>query len=75
MSGHLPPLYSKKEFEVTKEEYLNASKIIGINTTEFLKVPATKIQDITIAELNKNLFDFVKKTDPSVLLIPFLIDT
>lgn len=71
VSGHLPPLYSKKEFEVTKEEYLNASKIIGINTTEFLKVPATKIQEISIAELNKNLFDFVKKTDPSVLLIPF----
>ena len=71
VSGHLPPLYSKKEFDITKDEYLSASKIVGIYNTEFLKIPATKIQDLPIAKLNKNLFDFVKKTDPAILFIPF----
>ena len=71
VSGHLPPLYTEEEFKITKEEYFHASKIVGINTTEFLKIPATKIQDLPISELNTNLFNFVKKTDPSILLIPF----
>jgi len=71
VSGHLPPLYLNKEFDITKKEYLNAAKIVGINNTNFLKIPATKVNEVPITSLNESLFNFVKETDPSILLIPF----
>ena len=71
VSGHLPPLYSIEDFELTKNEYINASKIVGIDNTKFLKLPATKINEYPVSDLNKNIYNFIEETDPSILLIPF----
>lgn len=71
VSGHLPPLYTKKEFEITQNEYKQAAKIIGIKKTKFLELPATKIHETPISKLNESLSKFVIENDPSILLIPF----
>ena len=71
VSGHLPPLYSQEDFEITKKEYQESSKIVGIAKTNFLKLPATKIHEIPISNLNESLSKFVLENDPSILLIPF----
>jgi len=71
VSGHLPPLYPEEEFKKTQSEYVASSKVVGINKTEFLKIPATKIGDVPVAELNKSLSQFIEESDPSILLIPF----
>ena len=41
VSGHLPPLYKKKEFELTKNEAIEAFKELGVKEWDFLKIPAS----------------------------------
>ena len=71
VSGHLPPLYKREDFEITKTEFERSSKILGIKSSNFLEYPATKIHEYPVAELNKKLFEILKKLKPSILLIPF----
>jgi LmbE family N-acetylglucosaminyl deacetylase len=71
VSGHLPPLYSNKEFEITKKECLKSLRILGVKNIFFLKIPATKIHEIPVSELNgkiKKIFDQIK---PEIVFIPF----
>ena len=71
VSGHLPPLYKKKEFELTKSEAIKAFKELGINEWDFLKIPATMVHDKPIAELNKKIGDFINNKKPEIVLSPF----
>ena len=71
VSGHLPPLYKRKDFEITKTEFENSAKILGMNSSHFLEYPATKIHEYPVAELNEKIFEILKIFKPSILLIPF----
>lgn len=61
VSGHLPPLYKEKDFEITYNESLKALKLIGVEKKNitFLKIPATYIHDTPISVLNGKIERFI----------------
>ena len=71
VSGHLPPLYENKDFEITQKEALRAFKILGVHNYEFLKIPATMVHTLPVSEINKKIEDFINKIAPEIVLIPF----
>jgi len=71
VSGHLPPLYSEKDFEITHQEAINAFNSLGVQKSKFLKIPATTVHEIPVAVLNKKIGSFIKDESPDFVLIPF----
>lgn len=71
VSGHLPPLYSIDIFKNTQIECNLSSKILGISSVKFLKVPATNINQQPVADLNRQIKEFLDKTTPTTVFIPF----
>lgn len=71
VSGHLPPLYKPEVFEMTVKEAEAAFKILGAKSWEFLRIPATKVHEIPVAQLNGGVFKFVKGKAPDMVLMPF----
>ena len=55
VSGHLPPLYSRKDYEITVSEAKSAFKILGVSESKFLEIPATMIGDQPIHKLNNSI--------------------
>ena len=70
VSGHLPP-HKKEIFEQTRSECKASSKILGIKNIEFLEIPATKIGDISIADLTVKIKTFLDKFASQTVFIPF----
>ncbi len=71
VSGHLPPLYDKSHFELTKKEAIKAFTILGVNNYEFLEIPATQVHNLPVASLNKSIYDFILENNPEMVLLPF----
>ncbi len=71
LSGHLPPLYSKKDYEITKKEALKALKEYSINNYNFCEFPATKLNEVPHSKLNKIINDFININRPDLVFIPF----
>lgn len=71
VSGHLPPLYCEESFSKTLKEAENAFKILGVKNYKFLKIPATYVHTIPVAELNGKINQFVKEQNPEMILLPF----
>ena len=71
VSGHLPPVYSKEDYNQTVIEAKNAAKILGIKSIEFLEIPATTIHNQNIVELNGKISNFVINKKIDSLAIPF----
>ena len=71
ISGHLPPLYSKEVFPTTVKEAKRAHELVGVSDSEYWKIPATKIGDISIDEFNGKFENVIKDFKPSLVLCPF----
>jgi len=71
ISGHLPPLYELDSFKKTQDEALNAFEILGVKYHEFLKIPATYVNQEERSSLYKKINDFVSHFSPELVLIPF----
>ena len=71
VSGHLPPVYNREDYELTLSEAKNALKILGIENSTFLEIPATKIGDLPINELNKKFADAVDTLKPQIVFCPY----
>lgn len=71
VSGHLPPLYKEGVFEEHKQQALEAHKILGVNESIFLEIPATFVKDQKVSELNGKIFQVVKNFKPDVVFFPF----
>ena len=71
VSGHLPPLYHENKFKITQKESIKALKILGVQKVFFLKIPATKIHEIPISELNEKLLIHFNLSQPDIVFIPF----
>jgi LmbE family N-acetylglucosaminyl deacetylase len=71
VSGHLPPLYPPEAFATTKREALEAMALLGVHETDFLEIPATKINERPVAELNGAIARYVRARDPQMVLLPF----
>lgn len=71
VSGHLPPLYDAEVFETTQREAKAAMQVLGVETLEFLMVPATSVVNEPIAKLNGAIAAFLKQHQPEAVFIPF----
>lgn len=71
VSGHLPPLYPRETFGITRREGETAMARLGVASWEFLEIPATKVHETPVAELTGRIAAFVSARDPEWVLIPF----
>lgn len=71
VSGHLPPLYSQEEYQITKKEALKAYKILGIESSLFLEIPATMIREEPVASLNAKISSVFEEFEPTHVFSPF----
>ena len=71
VSGHLPPLYNQKTFNITKIEAEKAFKIMNVSNWKFLEIPATTVHQVPVTELNGKINDFLKLHNPDWVFIPF----
>jgi LmbE family N-acetylglucosaminyl deacetylase len=61
VSGHLPPLYSREDYEKTVSEAHLAFDVLGVAKSEFLEIPATMIGDQPLHEVNARISNIVNK--------------
>lgn len=71
VSGHLPPLYSKEEYEITLKEAYEAYKILGVNKSIFLEIPATMIGEEPVHVFNGKISSVLKEFEPNIVFCPF----
>ena len=71
VSGHLPPLYTREQYETTVREATAAFSILGVASSRFLEIPATMVADEPHHSLNKKIGDVVAEVEPHVVLCPF----
>ena len=71
VSGHLPPLYSQKAYKTTVNEAKKAYKVLGVEKSKFLRIPATMVKDEPIHELNERITSVLKSYKPNIVFIPF----
>lgn len=71
VSGHLPPLYSQEDYELTRKEAKKAYDILGIKSSLFLDIPATLISEEPVHIFNKRIVDVVNEFNPNIVLCPY----
>ena len=71
VSGHLPPIYKQEVFDKTRQEAIEASKIMGVTSIEFLELPATFLHETPLHIFNSKISDFILKNKASSLALPF----
>ncbi len=71
ISGHLPPLYPKSSYNIILEECKKASKILGVETIQFLDIPATFINEKPVSEINGLIKSFLNEKHAYSVAIPF----
>jgi len=71
VSGHLPPLYSREAYEKTVSEAYGAFKVLGVEQSEFLEIPATMIGDQPLHEVNGRISKIVSDFNPHIVLCPY----
>ena len=71
VSGHLPPIYSRKAYEETVSEAYSAFSVLGVKESEFLEIPATMIGDQPLHEVNARISKVVNDFNPNIVLCPY----
>ena len=71
ISGHLPPLYTKKEYDITIKEAKSAYKILGVTDSKFLDIPATLVENHPHTDLNMKILSVIQKLKPEIVVFPF----
>lgn len=71
VSGHLPPLYPQEAFDTTRREADAALETLGAIRWDFLQIPATKVHEAPVAQVNGRILEFLRQTNPEVVLLPF----
>ena len=71
VSGHLPPIYSRKAYEETVSEAYSAFSVLGVEKSEFLEIPATMIGDQPLHEVNGRISKVVNDFNPHMMLCPY----
>ena len=71
VSGHLPPIYSRKAYEETVSEAYSAFSVLGVEKSEFLEIPATMIGDQPLHKVNARISKVVNDFNPHIVLCPY----
>ena len=71
VGGHLPPLYNKKNYLITKNESEEALKILGVKKVYYLDLPALEFHKDYYQTMNSNINSIMSKFNPTAVFIPF----
>tara|TARA_Y100000389_G_scaffold199988_1_gene239485 strand:+ start:2856 stop:3527 length:672 start_codon:yes stop_codon:yes gene_type:complete len=71
VGGHLPPLYNKKNYLITKKESENALKILGVKNVYYFDKPALEFNRNYYHEINSKINDLMNNLKPTAVFIPF----
>ena len=71
VSGHLPPLYSREDYEITVSEAHSAFDLLGVAKSMFLEIPATMIGDQPIHEFNGRILKIFNEFNPHIVFCPY----
>ena len=71
VSGHLPPLYRREDFDKTVTEAHVAFELLGVAKSEFLEIPATMIGDQPIHKLNGRISKIFNDFNPHIVFCPY----
>ena len=71
VGGHLPPLYNKKSYLITKNESEKALKILGVKKVYYLDLPALEFHKNCYQTMNSNINSIINKFNPTAVFIPF----
>lgn len=71
IGGHLPPVYKKEEYEITKKESINALKILGAKSVYYLDLPALEFHKEHYQTMNAKINNLMIKFNPTTVFIPF----
>ena len=71
ISGHLPPLYKREDYDKTIKEAHKAYDILGVSHSKFLEIPATMIGDEPIHILNNKIASVINEYRPNFVFCPF----
>ena len=71
VSGHLPPIYSKEDYEKTVSEAKQAFILLGVSHSNFLEIPATMIGDLQLSEFNRMISKIVNEFKPHIVFCPY----
>jgi len=71
VSGHLPPLYDRSDYELTVKEAKRAYGIIGVEDYTFMEIPATFVGDEPVNKLNARISSYFQEFKPNIVLCPF----
>ena len=71
VSGHLPPLYRREDYDKTVTEAHVAFELLGVAKSEFLEIPATMIGDQPIHKLNERISKIFYDFNPHIVFCPY----
>ena len=71
VSGHLPPLYDRKDYDKTVSEAQSAFAILGVSKFYFLEIPATMIGERPVSEVNGKISKVVQEFEPHIVFCPY----
>ena len=71
VSGHLPPLYRREDYDKTVTEAHVAFELLGVAKSEFLEIPATMIGDQPIHKLNGRISKIFNDFNPHIVFCPY----
>ena len=71
VGGHLPPLYNKKNYQITKNESKKALKILGVKKVEYLDIPALEFHKQYYNTMNLKINNLINNFNPTTVFIPF----
>ena len=71
VSGHLPPLYSRKDYDKTVHEAESAFKLLGVSQSEFLEIPATMINSKPLHKVNGRISKIINDFKPHIVFCPY----
>ncbi|VUX54823.1 LmbE family protein [uncultured Woeseiaceae bacterium] len=71
VSGHLPPLFTRESYDTTVREAQAAHKILGVDSSPYLEIPATLVATTPVNELNGRILEIVEEYRPQTVLCPY----
>ncbi|AOS45003.1 glucosamine-6-phosphate deaminase-like protein [Lacunisphaera limnophila] len=71
IAGHRPPLYTEEVYQQTVREAKAAHRIIGVERSIFLDLPATTLGGMKTHELNGLIARAVQEVRPTIVLLPY----
>ena len=72
IGGHLPPLYNKKNYLITKKESKNALKILGVKETFYFDLAALEFHKSSYYQIiNSKINAIMNRLNPTTVFIPF----